>query len=161
MEHGWAQTDCEAVFFMGSFCFDCSVIFKMLRARFRIMFKSCTAILSTVGFTFSRKMALKVPACTFIHELCGWLRIVERQVWVWFEREYGKDGSPLLAICCHVKKKDVPAFLAALEDLKDKMILCGYQEYEQDVRIMLDSLESAKGAKQNNETNSTQKAEQT
>ena len=106
-------------------------------------------------------MALKVSACTFIHELCGWLRIVERQVWVWFEREYGKDGSPLLAICCHVKKKDVPAFLAALEDLKDKMILCGYQEYEQDVRIMLDSLESAKGDKQNNETNSTQKAEQT
>ena len=86
---------------------------------------------------------------------------IRHQVRVWFEREYGKDGSPLLAICCHVKKKDVPAFLAALEDLKDKMILCGYQEYEQDVRIMLDSLESAKGAKQNNETNSTQKAEQT
>ena len=86
---------------------------------------------------------------------------IRHQVRVWFEREYGKDGSPLLAICCHVKKKDVPAFLAALEDLKDKMILCGYQEYEQDVRIMLDSLESVKGAKQNNETNSTQKAEQT
>ena len=86
---------------------------------------------------------------------------IRHQVRVWFEREYGKDGSPLLAICCHVKKKDVPAFLAALEDLKDKMILCGYQEYEQDVRTMLDSLESAKGAKQSNETNSTQKAEQT
>lgn len=42
-----------------------------------------------------------------------------------------------------------------------KMILCGYQEYEQDVRTMLDSLEFAKGAKQSNETNSTQKAEQT
>ena len=49
---------------------------------------------------------------------------IRHQVRVWFEREYGKDGSPLLAICCHVKKKDVPAFLAALEDLKDKTILC-------------------------------------
>ena len=85
---------------------------------------------------------------------------IRHQVRVWFEREYEKDGTPLLAICCHVKKKDVPAFLSALEDLKDKMILCGYPEYEQDVRAMLDSLESAKGAKQSNETNSAQKAEQ-
>jgi len=85
---------------------------------------------------------------------------IRHQVRVWFEREYKKDGTPLLAICCHVKKKDVPAFLSALEDLKDKMVLCGYPEYEQNVRAMLDSLESAKGAKQNNETNSAQKAEQ-
>lgn len=85
---------------------------------------------------------------------------IRHQVRVWFEREYEKDGTPLLAICCHVKKKDVPAFLSALEDLRDKMILCGYPEYEQDVRAMLDSLESAKGAKQSNETNSAQKAEQ-
>ena len=51
---------------------------------------------------------------------------IRHQVRVWFDSEYAKEGSPYLAIFCHVRKKDVPKFLAALEDLKKSMMLCGH-----------------------------------
>ena len=46
---------------------------------------------------------------------------------MWFDKEHAKEGSPFLAILCHVKKKDSAKFLAVLDALKNKMILCGYK----------------------------------
>ena len=58
---------------------------------------------------------------------------IRHEVRVWFDSEYAKEGSPYLAIFCHVRKKDVPKFLAALEDLKKSMMLCGHPNYEAEI----------------------------
>lgn len=70
---------------------------------------------------------------------------IKQKVRVWFNQEYAKEGSPFLAIFCRVKKKDSAKFLAALDALKNKMILCGYPEYEAEVKKMIRHLEEAKG----------------
>jgi hypothetical protein len=62
---------------------------------------------------------------------------IKQIVRVWFDQEYAKEGAPFLAILCHVKKKDSAKFLAALDALKNKMILCDYPEYEAEVQKMM------------------------
>jgi len=79
--------------------------------------------------------------------------------------EYGltlnaKEGSPYLAIFCHVRKKDVPKFLAALEDLKKSMMLCGHPNYEAEISRFMDNVEKMKGVVLDNENDAAQKAEQ-
>ena len=85
---------------------------------------------------------------------------IRHKVRVWFDREYAKDGSPYLAIFCHVKKKDVPEFLSALEDLKKSMILCGHPKYQGEVSLFMDDIEKMKGAVNHNEDDTDLKAEQ-
>ena len=85
---------------------------------------------------------------------------IRHKVRVWFDREYAKDGSPYLAIFCHVKKKDVPEFLSALEDLKKSMILCGHPKYQEEVSLFMDDIEKMKGAVNHNEDDTDLKAEQ-
>ncbi len=76
---------------------------------------------------------------------------IKQMIQVWFDMECEKKGSPFRAILCHVKKKDTAKFLAALDALKDKMILCGYPEYEAEVQKMMCHLEEAKGDADTNE----------
>lgn len=85
---------------------------------------------------------------------------IRHKVRVWFDREYAKDGSPYLAIFCHVKKKDVPEILSALEDLKKSMILCGHPKYQGEVSLFMDDIEKMKGAVNHNEDDTDLKAEQ-
>lgn len=85
---------------------------------------------------------------------------IQHQVRVWFDSEYAKEGSPYLAIFCHVRKKDVPKFLAALEDLKKSMMLCGHPNYEADISSFMDNVEKMKGVVLDNENDAAQKAEQ-
>lgn len=85
---------------------------------------------------------------------------IRHKVRVWFDREYTKDGSQYLAIFCHVRKKDVPEFLAALEDLKKSMILCGHPKYQEEVSLFMDDMEKMKGAVNHNEDDTDLKAEQ-
>ena len=66
------------------------------------------------------------------------------KVRVWFDEEYVKDGFPYTMILCHVRKKDMPAFLEALEDLKRSMIICGYNDYEAEASAFQDNLERLK-----------------
>lgn len=82
------------------------------------------------------------------------------EVRVWFDREYAKDGSPYLAIFCHVKKKDVPKFLAALEDLKNSMMLCGHPHYVEEISSFMDEMEKMKGALHGDENDAAQETEQ-
>ena len=72
---------------------------------------------------------------------------IKREIQVWFGPEYKRDGSPYLAIFCHVKKKDVPAFLDALEELKKSMIICGYTDYESEIDAFMTRIEQQKEAK--------------
>ena len=85
---------------------------------------------------------------------------IRHQVRVWFDSEYAKEGSPYLAIFCHVRKKDVPKFLAALEDLKKSMMLCGHPNYGADISSFMDNVEKMKGVVLDNENDAAQKAEQ-
>ena len=85
---------------------------------------------------------------------------IRHQVRVWFDSEYAKEGSPYLAIFCHVRKKDVPKFLAALEDLKKSMMLCGHPNYEAEISSFMDNVEKMKGVMLDNENDAAQKAEQ-
>ena len=85
---------------------------------------------------------------------------IKQKVRVWFEQEYAKEGSPFLAIFCRVKKKDSAKFLAALDALKNKMILCGYPEYEAEVQKMMRHLEEAKGGSDTNENDTSRETEQ-
>ena len=82
------------------------------------------------------------------------------KVRVCFEQEYSKEGSPYISIICHVRKKDVPRFLSALDDLKKSMILCGHPDYEKEVREFMDSMERMKGELHESKNNPTEKAEQ-
>ena len=85
---------------------------------------------------------------------------IRHQVRVWFDSEYAKEGSPYLAIFCHVRKKDVPKFLAAFEDLKKSMMLCGHPDYEGEISSFMDNIEKMKGVVLDNENDAAQKAEQ-
>ena len=85
---------------------------------------------------------------------------IKQMIQVWFDMEREKKGSPFGAILCHVKKKDTAKFLAALDALKDKMILCGYPEYEAEVQKMMCYLEEAKGDADTNENDTARETEQ-
>ena len=85
---------------------------------------------------------------------------IMHKVRVWFDREYSKEGSPYVPIICHVRKKDVPRFLAALEDLKKSMILCGHSDYEKEVSEFMDGMEQMKGELHGRKNDPAEKAEQ-
>ena len=85
---------------------------------------------------------------------------IKQIVRVWFDQEYTKKGSPFLVILCHVKKKDSAKFLAALDALKNKTILCGYPEYEAEVQKMMRHLEEAKGDAHINENDTSRETKQ-
>ena len=85
---------------------------------------------------------------------------IRHKVRVWFEKEYTKEGSPYIAIFCHVRKRDIPEFLAALEDLKKSMLLCGYIDYEAEIGSLLDKVEMMKEVKGHGKTDPDFKTEQ-
>ena len=65
-------------------------------------------------------------------------------------------------ITCKVRKRDLPRFLEALEELPNKMLLCGHSDYIDYCNRLWESLVQAKdeGRDSCEETGSTQKAEQ-
>ena len=85
---------------------------------------------------------------------------IRHQVRVWFDSEYAKDGSPYLAIFCHVRKIDVPKFLASIEYLKKIMILCGHPHYEEEISYYMNEMERMKGALHGDENDAAQETEQ-
>ena len=73
------------------------------------------------------------------------------KVRVWFAPEYAKEGYPIVAILCRVRKRDVPEFLVAVEELKKEMLLFGYLDYVSEVSAFMDTAEKEKGAADQNE----------
>ena len=76
---------------------------------------------------------------------------IRHKVRAQFESEYAREGSPYRAILCRVRKRDVPEFLAAVEELKKKMLLCGHLDYVSRVSAFMDAVEEEKGAADQNE----------
>ena len=85
---------------------------------------------------------------------------IRRKVRVWFDKEFARDGSPYIAVFCHVRKRDVPQFLAALEDLKKSMMLCGHLEYQAEISKFMEEVEKLKGAVDHGEGDADYKTEQ-
>lgn len=75
---------------------------------------------------------------------------IRHRVRVWFDREYAKKDSPYIAVLCHVRKKDVPQFLDALEDLKKSMLLCGHPDYVTEIRSLMETICSGRKELRNN-----------
>ena len=54
---------------------------------------------------------------------------VQRKIVMKFKEEMARTDSPYRIIFCKVSKRDVKKFEDALEKLKDKILLLGYQDY--------------------------------
>ncbi len=67
---------------------------------------------------------------------------IRHKVRVWFGDEYWSKDTPYVAIFCHVRKRDVPEFLAALEDLKKCFLICGYTDYKSRLSCLLERLDT-------------------
>lgn len=85
---------------------------------------------------------------------------IRHEVKVWFDMDMEKPGSPYLVIFCHVRKKDTPKFLEALEDLKKSMLLCGHPYYEREVSAIMDEMEKVKGESHGERNDAAQETEQ-
>ena len=55
---------------------------------------------------------------------------IKYKVRVWFQKEAHKSNTDFVFIFCKVKKSDINKFLEALGELKKKMILLGYSDYQ-------------------------------
>lgn len=55
---------------------------------------------------------------------------IKHKVTVKFGHEYRHPDEPYVIIFCKVRKRDRDRFLAALSELPNKMILCGYPQYD-------------------------------
>ena len=85
---------------------------------------------------------------------------IKHQVRVWFDMEFERAGLPYVAIFCHVRKRDIPKFLEALEDLKKSMMLCGHPEYQTEIGGFMDEAEKLKGAESHGKDDADLKTEQ-
>lgn len=56
---------------------------------------------------------------------------IKHQVTVHFGEELHHPEANYIIIFCKVRKKDTDRFLAALEELPDKMLICGHLDYEE------------------------------
>ena len=85
---------------------------------------------------------------------------IKHQVSVWFDKEFERPGSPYIVIFCHVRKRDVAKFLAALEDLKKSMMVCGHPKYQAEISAFMDEMEKLKGAMDRGEDDAAGQTEQ-
>ena len=67
---------------------------------------------------------------------------IKHQVTVNFMQEYARDDSPYFMIFCRIKKRDESAFLEALRELPNKMLLCGYPDYPAQCHDFMDKIET-------------------
>ncbi len=55
---------------------------------------------------------------------------IKNKITVNFEGDFTKDDSDYIFIYCKVKKKDHDKFIETLGELKNKMLIMGYSDYE-------------------------------
>ena len=90
---------------------------------------------------------------------------IKHQVTVRFGNEYKHPDEPYVIIFCKVRKCDRSRFLAALAELPNKMILCGYPRYDEFCKEFISKMEKGTHALRkkrggNDEVCSAGKAEQ-
>ena len=66
-----------------------------------------------------------------VEQYCADNLFIQHKIKVTFLSEYQKEYIPYLAIFCKVKKRDTLQFEAIMKELANKMIICGYTDYEQ------------------------------
>ena len=54
---------------------------------------------------------------------------IKYKIRVKFGREFWKDDDKYALIMCKIKKRDVPKFIQAIEELENKALLIGYVDY--------------------------------
>lgn len=69
---------------------------------------------------------------------------IKHQVTVRFGMEYAHPDAPYLIVFCRVRKKDEQRFLTALEELPNKMVLCGHPDYPTFCKAFIDQMERGK-----------------
>ena len=55
---------------------------------------------------------------------------IKNKITVKFEGDFTKDDSDYIFVYCKVKKKDHDKFIETLGELKNKMLIMGYSDYE-------------------------------
>lgn len=55
---------------------------------------------------------------------------IKNKITVNFEGDFTKDNSDYIFVYCKVKKKDHDKFIKTLGELKNKMLIMGYSDYE-------------------------------
>ena len=65
---------------------------------------------------------------------------INHQVTVKFLQEYGHDDSPYLVIFCRIRKRNEKAFLDAVKELPNKMLICGHPDYPTVCRKFMERL---------------------
>lgn len=55
---------------------------------------------------------------------------IKNKITVKFEGDFKKDNSYYIFVYCKVKKKDHDKFIKTLGELKNKMLIMGYSDYE-------------------------------
>ncbi|MPL97273.1 hypothetical protein SDC9_43462 [bioreactor metagenome] len=69
---------------------------------------------------------------------------IKHKVRVKFLQEYQKDGFDLRTIFCRIHKRDEGAFLDALNELSNKMMLCGHVDYPAQCRAFMEMIDTAR-----------------
>lgn len=88
---------------------------------------------------------------------------IRHKVTVHFGKEFGKRENPTYRfILCKVRKRDETRFLAALQELPAKMLLCGHTDYPEACDVIQKIMDShTKEAGRHAEADSAAQAEQT
>ena len=88
---------------------------------------------------------------------------IKHQVRVGFGPEFVCPDAPYRVIMCKCRKRDVDAFLAAIRELPNKMLLCGHPDYLTfcaDLKKKVQTVRDNGGALTNETDDTAQKAEQ-
>ena len=73
---------------------------------------------------------------------------IKHKVRVKFLQEYQKDGFDFRTIFCRIHKRDERAFLDALNELPNKMMLCGHADYPAQCRAFMEMIDTARKEKE-------------
>lgn len=69
---------------------------------------------------------------------------VEQKLEVKFEKnEFVKHGFPYIGVLCSVKRKDEHKFVAVMDMVKKKMLICGHTDYEKECVNFLNGMMKA------------------
>ena len=79
---------------------------------------------------------------------------IKHQVPVHFGPEYKQPDNQYRVIFCSIRKRDEQAFLKAMEELPNKMILCGYPDYPAFCTELRKSMDNARRGGIRNEADS-------
>lgn len=88
---------------------------------------------------------------------------IKHQVRVAFGPEFVCPDAPYRVIMCKCRKRDVDAFLAAIRELPNKMLLCGHPDYLtfcEDLKKKVQTVRDNGGVLTNEADDTAQKAEQ-